>query len=1126
MVEKVVYWRLCWAIVAAAIIPAANAAGISGTVWDPSGAALPEAQVTVLNVETGIQRKSISNETGFYAIPFLEPGVYRMIVRGEGFLPATRAAIRLTVDQMARLDVNMSIASVTETIHVTSDLLGNQSSTELGTVIEDTIVESLPLNGRNFSQLFALVAGATPVSTSQGSKVGRGDQYPTGIPDTPYLKPSFHGQQNRSQIVYQDGIINSDFRSNSYAVLPNIDLLKEFKIQTHSDKVEWGGVTGGVINLVSRSGTNDFHGSGFWYVRNDAFDARDPFKDANRRSPTPFRQNQFGGVLGGPIVRNRTFFYGGYDGWRYRKPSQSFARVPTPTELAGDFSNSIVNREIYSPFSTRVDEVGHLIRDPFPGNVIPSSMISPMVQGFLEAYEERPNLTHPVYNFTNNVSSRDDANSFQIKVDHRVRASDSVFFRWNRQLGTSATPSGQKKITSTKMTADNYGGGWLHVFSPNVALNIRGGVARRDFLENLQEHTAGSERMAQLGFTDIERFGGLLMRMTNPWRKDIGLRGSATRQNPTYSVAGDLSWVKGNHSYKTGFQWLSVERLQINTYQEFQYEEHVTADPLQPGKTGASLASALLGLPVKFVGHLPERSNLNFGISTWSGYFQDEWQPTPYLTVNVGLRFDHNNKPAIHSGLLAGPDLDRGVWVIGLKEMPPPCNTVGETPCIPGNGLQDVPHGDKIVLADVPNFVPREIWDNWGPRVGIAYRIGGRTVIRGGYGLHWDTLISNSQYTQHNLEGRWPATVGFSGVANQLGEELTIIEDLQGRFPGALPEPSPWNFQGWTNDPDRKNGYSQQWNIELERQMTHSLMLSAAYVGSVNGRLEYSGLGNSAVRPGPGTPEEVDQRRPVPYMGGGIFYSRSIGKASYNGLQLRVRQRLSRGLQTMFAYTWSKSIDTGNSGWFGAESGPGGSAANQNYHDIDADRSVSSYNIPHSLSWYTAYELPLGAGKSWLTEGIGARILGNWQVNSMLQWRSGQPYNLRVSGDVANIGNERPGWRYARPNLVGEPRVDEPSVERYYNPEAFAIPQFEYGDFGRNVLSSDSVFNVDLSLFRDLPLGSEGKRFLQLRFEAFNVFNHIDWAPPETDVSAPGAGRVTATAHPPRVLQFGVRFVF
>ena len=1096
-----------------------GASEIFGIVWDSTGSVLPHVQITASNTETGIQHRTESGKTGGYSIPFLKQGTYLVSVRKAGFMISTVRHIALNAEQQLRIDVTLLLAVVSESIHITDMALLDTSSSELGETVSGNVIRELPLNGRNFTELLSTAPGVTPVSSAQGSSPGTTDAEPTGIPGSRVLKPSFHGQQNRSVIYYLDGIVNTDFRVTTYGYLPNIDLLDSMRVHAHSDKVEWGGVTGGVVSLASKSGTNTFRGTAFSFVRNSAFDARDPFKDANSDGPAPFRQNQFGVTYSGRVVRNKSFFSAGYEGWRYRKPTQSLARVPTPEELAGDFSNSVIGQTIFDPFSTRLDAAGNQFRTSFPGNRIPGALLSRQMRGYFEAYEERPNLVDPVSNFINSAPSVDDANSLQVKVDHRFSDQDSIFGRWSRMARQSVEHIGQKSSDGSDMVATNFGGGWLHVFDPTVVLSLRGGVARRDFLFDLQTHVEGVGGLTQLGFRDAERFGGLQVALTSPWGAS-GIAGAAPRGNPTFNVAGDLTVVRGRHTFKIGGQWLAVERFQNNTFQVFRFADQVTGDPQNPGVTGASLASALLGLPSSFDGFQPNEGTIHFRIPTYSAYVQDEWRAGSRLTLNYGVRFDYSRPATIlNDGLMGGIDIDRQVWLIGAQSMPGDCSQTGRAPCIPDG----VPHRDRIVLANPTNFLPNPVRDNWGPRVGAAYRVDDSTVLRGGYGLYWDALTSNSQYTQHNVS-TWPVASGFSGKANDLGNAPQSISDLEGNFPAVLPAANPWVLDTWSNDPARKNAFSHQWHVDLQRQVTDHLMASAAYVGSVNRRGEYSGLGNSATVSGPGTPEEVNARRPFPQAGGGTFYGRSIGESSYHALQLKAQRRFSDGFQMLLSYTWSKSMDNGSSGWFGDENGPGGSSAAQNYHDPDSNRSVSSYNIPHFLSFYSVYELPLGKGKRHLSAGPGAWLLGNWQANVILQWRSGQPYNLEVPGDVANIGNSVAWWNYARPNLVGDPRAGSRTAERYYNPDAFDVPNLEYGDFGRNVLSSDPVFNADFSLFKLVPLAD--RRRLEIRLEAFNVFNHIDWASPGTLVGRAGAGRVSSTAHAPRILQLGLKLHF
>ncbi len=1133
-VDGILILLVCLVLVSAGAIYAQTATGqVNGTVTDPAKAFVPGAAVALHSQATNIEAKATTNANGFFTFINVQPGSYTMRVESAGFKTAQVPAFTIGVNQTVSQDVVLSIGQVNESVEVKSEAeMVQQASAELGTVVTENAVHDLPLNGRNFSQLLTLTPGATPISTSQGAALGLNDGSTVGIPGSSFANPSLQGQFNRSVVYFLDGIINTDFRTTTYGVLPNIDLIQEFKVQSHNDKVEFGGVTGGIVNVVSKSGTNQFHGSAYEFVRNNDFDARDSFVDATSKSPAPFRQNQFGATLSGPVIKNKTFFSGGYEGWRYRKPTQALARVPTDAEISGDFSTSIINHVIYNPFTTRQDASGNsLIRDPFPGNKIPSSLMSPMTQGFFQAYGERPNYSaDPFYNFIVNDPLRNDSNSWQVKADHSFRESDNVFFRWSQMRVNTFTPQGLKSASVNDMVANNFGGGYMHLFSPNLILDVRGGSSARDF-SLLQSTTVGLDPMKKLGFADVDRFKGLTLSLLSPWNSNsinggaVGVSGPAPRGNPVWSLSANLSWLKGNHNFKMGWQYIHVERLQINTTQGYQFDNSVTADPQNLGQTGASLASGLLALPVTFSGILPGQGDVRFKMGSWAGYFQDEWKVTPTITVNAGLRLDYTTRPSFDTGFTAGPDLTTGDWLMGLKSLPPSCNQANQAPCIPGNGLQDVPFNDHIKLAH-PGFVPTPSWDNWGPRASVAWRMNQKMVFRAGYGLYFDALPSMTQVAQNNSEVKWPNSSGFSGTANGVGQPLRLLSDIQGSFPAVLPEASPWDQSGWFNNPRRKDAYSHQWNVEIQRQMTENLMLSVGYVGSLNRRLEYTGLGNSATTPGPGTPDQVNSRRPMPYMWGGFFYSDSIANASYNSLQVKVQRRFANGLQMLFSYTWSKAIDTGSSGWFDAENGPGGNSAVQDVYHPNTNRSVSAYNVPHFLSWFTVYEFPAGRGKRWLSSGPGSWILGDWQLNSILQARSGQPYNLSVTGDVANIGNGVSWWNYARPNLVGDPRPSHPTAGEWYNPAAFSVPQFSYGNFGRNVLSTDHVFNTDLSLFKNIPLGKERLGHLELRFEFFNAFNVINLGVPGTTVDQGDAGRVTSVALPPRELQFGLKYLF
>ncbi|HLW68631.1 MAG TPA: carboxypeptidase regulatory-like domain-containing protein, partial [Gemmataceae bacterium] len=361
--------------------------GVNGTITDPAKAAVPGATVTLRNTATNLQTTANSNSSGFFTFVNVQPGPYTLSVTHPGFKAVRLPEFTVGVNQTVTQDLALTLGQVNETVTVEAQAkLIQQSSAELGTIVPEKAVKDLPLNGRNFTQLLTLTPGATPVSTSQGASIGTNDGNTVALPQSGFSNPSIHGQWNRSSIYFLDGIINTDFRTTTYTLLPDVDLIEEFKVQSHNDKAEYGGVAGGVINVVSKSGGNQFHGSVFEFVRNDFFNARDTLVEGKRNSPFPFRQNQFGATFSGPIFKNKTFFSGGYDGWRYSKPVGTLIVVPTAAEISGDFSHSIIGRNIYDPATTGPDpnNPSLLTRQQFQGNIIPPSRISPMMQGFIK----------------------------------------------------------------------------------------------------------------------------------------------------------------------------------------------------------------------------------------------------------------------------------------------------------------------------------------------------------------------------------------------------------------------------------------------------------------------------------------------------------------------------------------------------------------------------------------------------------------------------------------------------------------------------------------------------------------------------------------------------------------------
>ncbi|MBI1765289.1 MAG: TonB-dependent receptor [Acidobacteria bacterium] len=1187
---------------------------VNGTLTDPNGAAVANARVKLVNQATKIESQATPNQNGTFIFVNVMPGAYVLRVEANGFKTAQTSVFTVGVSQAVTNDMALTVGEVSQTVEVSASTeLIQRSTAELGTVISERTVQDLPLNGRNFTQLLTLTPGVTPVSTSQNRNVGCCEGN-VGLPGSGFSDASFHGQLNRSKLYFYDGIINTNVRGPTYIVIPNIDAIQEFKVVGHDAKSEFGGATGGVVNMVSKSGGNGLHGSAFEYVRNNFFDARNAFTDATctlarckpgdlvPSGPTAFHQNQFGAVVSGPIIKNKTFFSASYDGWRYSQAGLGISYAPTAAEIAGDFSNtsSAFRRQIYNPYSTRASGTT-FVRDPFrcdaSGNPLPVNaqkqqdqtigtacnklpqalIFQPMLK-FFQTYAAVPNFSDArdlTNNFIQTRPTINNSNSYQARVDHRFNDSDSIFFRYTEQRNTILTPIGNVGSTGGGSQGRNYGGGWTHVFRPSLILDVRAGYAGRPGVDAGQQnqHPAGLDPLKQAGFGDIDKYSGLLVTLAN-WSNggngNFGIRGAAPRENPNWSLTPNLVWLKGHHNIKTGFWYIEAKRIQLNTFQTYTFSDEQTRNPsAATGATGLSLASALLGFPNTFAAQLPilHGGPVRFKYAAWAGYVQDEWKLAPTVTLSLGLRYDYLNQPKTLDGRLWNAlDLPNKKWIIGAKTMPGFCSVVKAAPCIP-DSFQTDPHFNDVILAGKDFFAPPPVKDNWGPRAGVAWAINPKTVLRAGYGLYWDAVTARSQYAQNDLEAAvWPDATAFAGgpinaPANFVnGSVLSIIQQQGQGFAVPLPTASPWTVGGFNDDPKYKDPYSQQWHLELQRELTPSMVVTAAYVGSKNGRLPYSGLGNAARQASPnGTANAViDALRPMPWVGAGLNYTLSTGYSNYNALQTKFQRRFTDGLSTLVSYTWSKSIDV-SSGYFNVENGAGGGSTIQNYGDPSTARGVSSYDITHFLSWATLYELPFGKGKKHFQSGPAAWLLGNWQANYIMQARTGAPYNLQVTGDFANLrgsASTAPG-NYLRPNLIADPFVAGPVAANpdplcqktvsqggraadathttfsWFNSCAFGIPSGSFGNLGRNVFRGGHVFNMDYSMFKSITV-REGMN-LQLRFEAFNVFNVQNYDVPSavtinanaTQIAA-NVGRITSLAQgtTPRQLQFGLRFVF
>lgn len=1147
--KSILLWAITVVFAGASMGRAQTSTGeVNGSVTDPGGAYVAHAHVTLTNTATGVKRETVSNDAGRFNFTNVSTsGAYTVEVDAPGFQNLEQTGITVQVNQIVALDCKLAVGNVKQKVEVSAEAETLQtSSSSLGTVIDTTAANDLPLNGHNFTQLLTLTPGVTPVQNEQGANAGSSYQQDVTIPGAPTFRPNVNGQWNRSNIYYLDGLWNSTNVASGYAVTPIIEAVQEFKVESHNDDAEYGGSMGGTINLVSKSGTANLHGQAWEDVRNNFFDARDPFADEFATGPASYHQNEFGATLGGPVLipkiydgRKKTFFYFAYEGWRYNKPEQSLYYVPTAAELSGDFSHSIVGQNIYDPTTLTADpaeQSGYTVQQFSSNgvaNVIPSGRINTMTQSFFQKYWDKPNYSNPAlpqYNVENNAPLIDNSNTYQIKIDETLSGKDMLSGRFTHFHDINTSPITQILGTQVNRPRVNMGGDWIHQFTQAIVLDAKFGYSRTPYLENTA-FSVGSSAAASEGFAGIGTYGVPALELQTPWsspggsQNQGGVGGAAVdQQDHVYQTAATVSWLKGKHLLTGGFQWIDQYYATPAYNQQFYaFNNSTTEDPNAVGTTGASLASALIGVPV---GQTYIGQNWTESFSEFGGFFQDQWKATPKLTLNMGLRYDklqpiNNLKGTIFGGF----DVNSGFYDISGATLPAQCATTNAAPCLPGQ-LSTIPFGNHVGLAPCTSFrCPIDF--NFGPHVGAAYAAGAKTALSGGFGVVYDEFAGFIQ-DMANHAGNWPAAqTVFQSLNGTLGQPLTDIGSLQNLSAAPLPTAAPWGTLFWNTDPKKQTPMSYQWNVEIQREVNRTLTVTAAYIGSSSHHLDYCGPANQAVTPSTGTAAQVDALRPWPGQGN-VYFSRSIGNADYNSFQASANQRMSNGLQFLVNYTYSHSTDNGSSGFFASENGPGGGGAGvQSYYNPASNEGQSAFNVPQFLSSSMIYRLPFGAGQSHLQSGPASWLLGGWQANSIFSIRSGQPFSVLVNGDVANVGGTVFGIGYARANLSGDPHVGHPTKLEWFNTSAYTVPSYSFGNSPRNSLSSDHVTQFDLSAFKRIPIVKEGT-YVEFRAEAFNVFNIINYAAPANTANAAGFGTVSSLigGNPPRQLQFELLFNF
>ena len=1133
-----------WLILLTSMICTANAqvstATISGVVRDPSGAVVPNATITLQNVDTSSENTTVTNKAGVYSIVSVQPGRYVLKATATGFSSKQIEAITVTVGQIVSMDFSLAVGSESSVVTVQGSTIQLETANaSLGTVIGTQQTNDLPLNGRNFTELLTLTPGVSAVNTSQNS--GGGFSTPSAITSDVVI-PAINGQGNRSNMFLADGLNDFDNIVSTYTVPPIIDAIQEFKVVSHTDSAEYGGVIGGVVNVDTKSGTNQLHGSAWEYARNSIFDARSYFLPITSQK-TPFSQNQFGGSVGGPVVlpklyhgKDRTFFFGAYQGFRFRQTSDSPLFVPTAAQLSGDESSWPT--QIYNPFTTRPDPAhpGQFIADPFKGNQIPKELIKPGLVAYAQfAYPQAGAVIDSSGdNALDQTPITQSQNEWDIRIDQKIGANDSAFFRYSAINSVEGSSGGLPDApTSSSLPGRDWGGSYVHVLSPSLILQGQfARILQQEHVNTLFSKSISGVQSA-LGFTPS--FGADWIQNVNIL-PGISISGySGTSESLSYNDANDgyeysvhLTKTLSSHSLQFGGGYTSIHFGSNNTVGGESFGAQNTGDPAPTDtiNTGSPLASFLLGIPNSAY-RVNKISSTRPG-GEMNGFAQDSWKATPNLTLNFGLRYDLTNIPplgqnsltAYHGGPYIGDmDFSNGTYV--LQKLPSACTATSDVaPCIPGSGALPA----NVVIS--PNQkIAHNIYDNFGPRAGFAYKLGSTIVIHGGFGMVYDNWAALMQTIQ-NTGGTWPDAGGQQNSNLNLPSSTSPTPTIpytapfgssgnSGLAPGSL---TPFTQQNYFYDPHRKNPRSYQYNFGFQKQLTNNTLATLNYVGSDTKRLDVGGFYNTALTPGPGDPQSrslYPSIVPTPY-------DRSAGASNFNGLEASLNRRFANGWSYSLAYTWSKTIDDGTDGFFGAE---GGVPQDPYQPAAYGSRSVAGFDIPNNFSASLLYQLPFGKGRMFSTDQSAVNyILGNWQVNTIFTAFSGVPFTPVVSSDIANTGN---GNTYETLDVIGNPTaLSHRGPSEWFNTAAYAVPAgYTYGTAGRNSLRSAAYRNFDTSVFRQFPLG-EGKHF-EFRAEAFNLLNEVVLGGPTGDYNAGSRfGTINGTANSARQLQLALKFLF
>ncbi len=1121
----------------AALFAQTATATLTGLVQDQSGAVVPSVKLTLKNTATETSKSTNSGSDGYYTFSYLLPGTYELTVEHPGFETLVRKDIHLEVQETVRLDLALQLGATTQQVTVTSAApILQQETSSISQLVTQNTVSDLPLLGRNPYSLVNIVPGVfTPASYNA---------LPVDVISQTYVV--INGARAGQNEYLLDGVTNTNPGNSGPTVFPSVDSVQEYRVMTNNYAAEYGRAAGGIFNVATKYGTNALHGDAYDYVRNTAFDANDFFSNRAGLPVAAFHFNQFGGTLGGPIRKDKTFFFGSYEGVRQVQGDTFNSTVPTAMEAQGNFS--AVSQTIYNPFSTTQNASGQYVRTAFTGNIIPTAMINPTAMALMQFYPAPNSGTN---GFTSSNPYRVRKDDFSVRVDHTMSDKQRAFVEFFYDKTPRVFPNVYNDPASPTYGPQTFQrrGAVLsdtYAINPTTVFNFEYGWNR---LTNIRYAFAAGYNLSQLDFA--QSFISGLTQDSIPTMNIAGFNAISTTVSNTSLTGqafgnttlirfgidshvwqGTLTKTLGRHTMKFGgtFNLLRQNAQQNPDTNGFTFTAAFTQGPIATtasATAGNALASFLLGTAAS--GTVTANPALALQSIYYAFYAQDDIKVTSRLTLNLGLRYEYES-----------PLTDRFNQLTNFNfQATPPLSDPGVT-------LQGA-----LSFVGV-NGVPRGQWnpsrDNIGPRAGFAYSLNQKTVIRGGAGMFYAPGFTGDN---------WTSTTGFAATNTFVGSLNTVTPYnlLNNPYPSGLTQ-AVGSSEGAATDlgqaiifGDRnfKVPTNGAWNLQIQRELPSQIMVAVAYVGG-RGWHEYQGLqfnqlpdsdlsqGSALLKlvtnpfygqitSGALSSATISQAQldlPYPQFQSLTTNYSTWGSSDYNALQISAERRLSHGFSLTGSYTWSRLMDN-NTGDFSGQTL--GATSYQDYYNLRNEWSVSALDVPRRFVVAYRWELPAGAGRKFFQTGTMAKVLGGWQAEGITSVQTGEPLGISDStnsSDSTNAAGQRPNWNGTNPTL------SNPTIAEWFNTSVFTQPAtFTFGDAPRTfgTLHASPLRNFDFSMIKNTHLT---ERFsLQYRCEFFNLFNTVQFNPPGTSYGATTTfGIVSGQQNNARIIQMALKLYF